>query len=44
VSDAYGSIAVVPTTVIIDKQGNISQRIEGTRKKEIFQKLIEPLL
>jgi cytochrome c biogenesis protein CcmG, thiol:disulfide interchange protein DsbE len=44
VSDAYGSIAVVPTTVIIDKQGNIAQRIEGTRKKEIFQKLIEPLL
>jgi cytochrome c biogenesis protein CcmG/thiol:disulfide interchange protein DsbE len=44
VSDAYGSIAVVPTTVIIDKQGNVAQRIEGTRKKEIFQKLIEPLL
>ena len=44
VSDAYGSIAVVPTTVIIDKEGNIAQRIEGTRKKEVFQKLIEPLL
>jgi cytochrome c biogenesis protein CcmG, thiol:disulfide interchange protein DsbE len=44
VSDAYGSIAVVPTTVIIDKQGNINQRIEGTRKKAVFTKLIEPLL
>ena len=44
VSDAYGSIAVVPTTVIIDKQGNIAQRLEGTRKKEVFTKLIEPLL
>jgi cytochrome c biogenesis protein CcmG/thiol:disulfide interchange protein DsbE len=44
VSDAYGSIAVVPTTVIIDKQGNIAQRLEGTRKKEAFMKLIEPLL
>ena len=44
VSDAYGSIAVVPTTVIIDKEGNIAQRIEGTRKKEAFLKLIEPLL
>jgi cytochrome c biogenesis protein CcmG, thiol:disulfide interchange protein DsbE len=44
VSDAYGSIAVVPTTVIIDKEGNIAQRIEGTRKKEAFVKLIEPLL
>jgi peroxiredoxin len=44
VSDAYGSIAVVPTTVIIDKSGNVAQRIEGTRKKEVFQKMIEPLL
>ena len=44
VSDAYGSIAVVPTTVIIDKEGNVAQRIEGTRKKAVFQKLIEPLL
>jgi cytochrome c biogenesis protein CcmG, thiol:disulfide interchange protein DsbE len=44
VSDAYGSIAVVPTTVIIDKQGNIAQRIEGTRKKEAFVNMIQPLL
>jgi len=44
VSDDYGSIAVVPTTVIIDKAGNVAQRIEGTRKKEVFQKMIEPLL
>jgi len=44
VSDAYGSIAVVPTTVIIDKQGNIAQRIEGTRKKATFEQLIQPLL
>ena len=44
VSDSYGSIAVVPTTVIIDKEGNIAQRIEGTRKKETFMQLIQPLL
>ncbi len=44
VSDAYGSISVVPTTVIVDKQGNVAQRIEGTRKKEAFKQLIEPLL
>ena len=44
VSDAYGSIAVVPTTVIIDKEGNVAQRIEGTRKKAVFMKLIQPLL
>jgi cytochrome c biogenesis protein CcmG/thiol:disulfide interchange protein DsbE len=44
VSDSYGSIAVVPTTVIVDKEGNIAQRLEGTRKKETFMKLIQPLL
>lgn len=44
VSDAYGSIAVVPTTVIVDKQGNVAQRIEGTRNKAAFMQLIEPLL
>jgi len=44
VSEAYGSISVVPTTVIVDKQGNIAQRIEGTRKKAVFLKMIEPLL
>lgn len=44
VSDAYGSVAVVPTTVIIDKQGNMVHRIEGTRKKSEFERLIEPLL
>jgi peroxiredoxin len=44
VSDAYGSISVVPTTVIIDKEGKVAQRIEGTRKKATFVQLIEPLL
>lgn len=44
VSDAYGSVAVVPTTFIIDKQGNIVHRIEGTRKKAEFEKLVKALL
>ena len=44
VSEAYGSISVVPTTIIIDKAGNIAQKIEGTRKKETFMGLIQPLL
>jgi cytochrome c biogenesis protein CcmG/thiol:disulfide interchange protein DsbE len=44
VSDAYGSISVVPTTFIIDRQGNIVQKIEGTRKKEAFVQMIKPLL
>ena len=44
VSEAYGSVAVVPTTFIIDKSGNIVQKIEGTRKKEVFVQMIKPLL
>ncbi|MGA7562736.1 MAG: TlpA disulfide reductase family protein [Desulfobaccales bacterium] len=44
VSDAYGSIAVVPTTFIIDKSGNVVQKIEGTRSKAEFEKMIQPLL
>jgi cytochrome c biogenesis protein CcmG, thiol:disulfide interchange protein DsbE len=44
VSEAYGSVAVVPTTFIIDKSGNIAHKIEGTRKKEQFVDLIKPLL
>jgi len=44
VSEAYGNVAVVPTTFIIDKQGNIVHKIEGTRKKAEFVKLIQPLL
>jgi len=44
VSEAYGSVAVVPTTFIIDKQGKIVQAILGTRKKEDFVKMIKPLL
>lgn len=44
VGEAYGNVVVVPTTVIIDRQGNIVHRIEGTRKKEEFESMIKPLL
>ena len=44
VSKAYGNIEVVPTTFIIDKQGNIVHKILGTRKKEEFVRLIQALL
>ena len=43
-SKAYGDIAVVPTTFIIDKQGNIVHQIAGTRSKEEFVKMIKALL
>lgn len=44
VSKAYGNIELVPMTFIIDKQGNIVQKILGARSKEEFEKLVKPLL
>jgi peroxiredoxin len=44
VSAAYGNVEVVPTTIIIDRQGNVVQKILGSRKKEEFIKAIQPLL
>jgi cytochrome c biogenesis protein CcmG/thiol:disulfide interchange protein DsbE len=44
VSKAYGDVAVVPTTFIIDKQGNIVHSIAGTRSKEEFIKMVKALL
>jgi cytochrome c biogenesis protein CcmG/thiol:disulfide interchange protein DsbE len=42
--EAYGNVTVVPTTFIIDRQGKIVRGILGTRKKEEFVRLIQPLL
>jgi len=44
VSKDYGNVELVPTTFIIDKQGNIAHKILGTRKKEEFVKMIQALL
>ena len=44
VSKAYGNIELVPMTFIIDRQGNIVQKILGARSKAEFEKLIKPLL
>ena len=44
VSTDYGNVVVVPTTFILDKQGNIVHKIEGTRKKEELEKMIRALL
>ncbi|MFH0840148.1 MAG: TlpA disulfide reductase family protein [Candidatus Omnitrophota bacterium] len=44
VSKAYGPIHSIPTTFIIDKKGNIVQKIIGSRAKREFEKIIEPLL
>ncbi|MEW6659877.1 MAG: TlpA disulfide reductase family protein [Thermodesulfobacteriota bacterium] len=44
VSKDYGNVEIVPTTFIIDKQGNIAHKILGVRKKEELAKMIEALL
>ena len=40
----YDNVELVPTTFIIDKQGNIVHKILGARTKADFIKLIQPLL
>jgi peroxiredoxin len=40
----YGGIEGVPTTFIIDREGNIRYKWVGYRKKEDFVKVIIPLL
>jgi len=44
VSKAFGGVELVPLTFIIDRQGNIVQKILGARSKEEFEKMIKPLL
>ncbi|MEA3305556.1 MAG: TlpA disulfide reductase family protein, partial [Candidatus Omnitrophota bacterium] len=44
VSDIYGPIRSIPTTFIIDKNGNIARKIIGSRNKLEFEKIIKPLL
>lgn len=41
---AYGGISAVPTTFIIDKNGNIVETIVGMRDKEAFMKSIKKVL
>ncbi len=40
----YGGIRSIPTTFIIDKEGNIVQRLVGYKPKEFFEELIKTLL
>lgn len=44
VSDAYGGITSIPTTFIIDRDGNIVEKIIGSRRKSYFEGVIKPLL
>jgi cytochrome c biogenesis protein CcmG, thiol:disulfide interchange protein DsbE len=44
VAKAFGNVEFVPCTFIIDRQGNIAQRIPEARSKADFIKLLKPLL
>lgn len=43
VSESYGQIGSIPTTFIIDKNGDIVEKIIGARKKDYFEDAIKPL-
>lgn len=44
VSDLYGGIRAIPTTFIVDKDGNIRKKYTGYNEKEVFEKDIKELL
>jgi peroxiredoxin len=44
VSQAYGRIEFVPTTFIIDRQGQIVHKVTEALSKDAFLKLLQPLL
>ncbi|MDP3789100.1 MAG: TlpA disulfide reductase family protein [Candidatus Omnitrophota bacterium] len=44
VSKTYGPISSIPTTFIIDRNGNITEKIIGSRTKTEFEGRIKPLL
>lgn len=44
VSKTYGPISSIPTTFIIDRNGNITEKIVGSRTRTEFEGKIKPLL
>ena len=44
VQDKFGGIPSLPTTYIIDRDGNIRDKIIGARDREAFEAVIKPLL
>ena len=42
--EAFGNIYAVPTSFIVDQQGNIKQTLVGMRSKEAFVQALTPLL
>jgi cytochrome c biogenesis protein CcmG/thiol:disulfide interchange protein DsbE len=42
--DAYGGVQVVPTTFVIDRQGNIAAEYAGDTDRDVFEREIKSLL
>ncbi len=40
----YGGIRSIPTTFVIDREGNIAERLVGYKPKEFFEELIKTML
>ncbi len=43
ISNLYGGVSGIPTTFIIDKQGNITNRFEGFTERTVFEQEIKKL-
>jgi len=44
IANLYGGVSGIPTTFIIDKQGNITNRFEGFTDRTVFEQEIKKLL
>ncbi len=44
IAEAYGGIRAIPTTMIIDRNGNVVERLVGMRSKAEFKAAIERAL
>ncbi|MBV9958120.1 MAG: redoxin domain-containing protein [Acidobacteria bacterium] len=44
VQDMFGGIPSLPTTYIIDREGNIREKIVGARDRAAFESVVKPLL
>jgi peroxiredoxin len=43
ISNLYGGVSGIPTTFIIDKEGNISNKFEGFTDRTVFEQEIKKL-
>jgi len=42
--EKYDKVAVIPTTFIVDREGAIASKVVGSRTREQYEEMLEPLL